>query len=410
MRSIYPGLILLLATAWSCPFSAEVQAQEESRLEVPPVIVIKNVHVWDGTSDALKKDTDVLIVGDKIKKVAQDIPTAGQYEVDAVRKTVTRVADAPGLEGRNLQLAITGEEGKAEKVNVTVNVIDGKGGYLIPGLIDSHQHIMLSKGSSPQDIMSNQLPYTAAYNAIPQGMIMLKMGVTTIRDVGGPSVELGRAIDAGHVDGPRIYSAHGMISCTSGHGDWGGQTPHQAKDYPGSGPWWMSAVGLSTLADGPAEVRGATRFAMAQGAHQIKIMAGGGVASLKDPLESVGYSEAEMRAAVEAAADYDTYVCAHAYNDESVQRCIRAGVKDIVHGHLLSEETIKMMAENDVWLGSLSSPYGLMDVPWFTEENRRKGRDRTCWLRKRDEVGQKAWCEDGFRDRRCFNHGGHDSV
>ena len=81
-----------------------------------------------------------------------------------------------------------------------------------------------------------------------------------------------------------------------------------------------------------------------------------------------------MRAAVEAASDYDTYVCAHAYNDESVQRCIRAGVKDIVHGHLLSEETIKMMADNDVWLGSLSSPKGLMDVPWFTEENRRKGR------------------------------------
>ena len=108
----------------------------------------------------------------------------------------------------------------------------------------------------------------------------------------------------------------------------------------------MSAVGLSTLADGPAEVRKATRFAIANGSHQIKIMAGGGVASLKDPLESVGYSEAEMRAAVEAASDYDTYVCAHAYNDESVKRCIRAGVKDIVHGHLISEEVVKMMAEN----------------------------------------------------------------
>ena len=130
-----------------------------------------------------------------------------------------------------------------------------------------------------------------------------------------------------------------------------------------------------TIADGPSEVRKATRWAIAQGAHQIKIMAGGGVASLKDPLESVGFSEDEMRAAVEAAADYDTYVCAHAYNDESVQRAIRAGVKDIVHGHLLSEETIKMMAENDVWLGSLSSPYGLMDVPFFTDENRRKGRE-----------------------------------
>jgi imidazolonepropionase-like amidohydrolase len=225
---------------------------------------------------------------------------------------------------------------------------------------------------------------------------MLMMGITTIRDTGGPSVELGRAIDAGQVDGPRIYSCGPMISCTSGHGDWGGQTPHQAKDYPGSAAWWMSALGLSTLADGPDEVRKATRFALAQSAVQIKIMAGGGVASLKDPLESVGYSEAEMRAAVEAANDYDTYVCAHAYNDESVKRCIRAGVKDIVHGHLLSEEVIKMMAENDVWLGSLSSPYGLMDVPWFTEENRRKGREVLAGYENVMKLAKKHGVKMGF--------------
>ncbi len=396
MIRICPGLVLLFAVAWTCTFSAAVRAQEESRLEVPPVTVITNVHVWDGTSDTLLEDTDVLIVGDKIRKVAKDIPTGGAYEVDAVRKTFKQVADAPGLEGRNLQLSITGEDSKTEKVNVKVRVIDGKGGYLIPGLIDSHQHIMLSKGTGPQDIMNNQLPYTPAYNAIPQGMTMLKMGITTIRDTGGPSVELGRAIDAGIVDGPRIYSCGAMISCTSGHGDWGGHTPHQAKDYPGSGAWWMSAVGLSTLADGPAEVRKATRFAIANGAHQIKIMAGGGVASLKDPLESVGFSEAEMRAAVEAAADYDTYVCAHAYNDESVKRCIRAGVKDIVHGHLISEEVVKMMADNDVWLGSLSSPYGLMEVPWFTDENRRKGKQVLAGYENVMKLAKKHGVKMGF--------------
>jgi imidazolonepropionase-like amidohydrolase len=372
---VYGAFVVLAAVLASEMTGNGAAAQEtKSTLTIPPVIVIKNVHVWDGTSDTLKKDHDVLIVGDKIKKVALDIPTGGAYEVNAVRKTVKRVPDAPGLEGRNLQLSITGEDSKTEMVSVKVQVIDGEGGYLIPGLIDSHQHIMLSKGTSPQDIMNNQLPYTPAYNAIPQAKTMLMMGITTIRDTGGPSVELGRAIDAGHVDGPRIYSCGAIVSCTSGHGDWGGHTPHQAKDYPGSGAWWMSAVGLTSLADGPDEVRKATRFAIANGATQIKIMAGGGVASLKDPLESVGYSEAEMRAAVEAASDYDTYVCAHAYNDESVKRCIRAGVKDIVHGHLISEEVVKMMAENDVWLGSLSEPYGLMDVPWFTEENRRKGR------------------------------------
>jgi imidazolonepropionase-like amidohydrolase len=82
-----------------------------------------------------------------------------------------------------------------------------------------------------------------------------------------------------------------------------------------------------------------------------------------------------MRAAVEAAADYDTYVMAHAYNDESIRRAIRAGVKDIVHGHLLSEDVVKMMAKNDVWLGSLSKPVGLMEVPFFNDENRRKARE-----------------------------------
>ena len=355
--------------------ASPIVAQDKSTLVVPPVTVIQNVHVWDGTSDTLKKDHDVLIVGDKIRKVAKDIPTEGTVEVDAVRKTMKQVADAPGLEGGTYNFSVTNDKGEVEKVAAKVTVIDGKGGYLTPGIIDSHQHIMLSKNTGPLDIMNNQLPYTPAYNAIPQGMTMLMMGVTTIRDTGGPSVELGRAIDAGYVDGPRIYSSGPMVSCTSGHADFGGSAPNQGRNFPGSASDWASKVGFFTLADGSAEVRKATRWALAQGASQIKIMAGGGVASLKDPLESVGYSEAEMRAAVEAATDYDTYVMAHAYNDESVKRCIKAGVKDIVHGHLLSEEVIKMMAENDVWLGSLSSPFGLMEVPWFTDENRRKGKE-----------------------------------
>jgi imidazolonepropionase-like amidohydrolase len=328
----------------------QIQADEKEAL---PQILITNVQVWDGLADKLIT-ADVLIEGDKVMRVATGISADGATK------------------------------------------IDGKGGTLIPGLIDSHQHIMLSKGTGPNDIMNKQLPYMPAYNAIPQGKTMLMMGVTTIRDTGGPSVELGRAIDAGIVDGPRIYSSSAMISCTSGHGDWGGNTPHQQRDYPGSAAAWMSGIGLSHLADGPANVRQATRISLASGAVQIKIMAGGGVASLKDPLESVGYSEAEMRAAVEAAADYDTYVLAHAYNDKSVQRAIRAGVKDIVHGHLLSEKTIKMMAENDVWLGSISSPYGLMDVPWFTEENRRKGREILAGYENVMKLAKKHGVKMGF--------------
>ncbi|MGJ8672909.1 amidohydrolase family protein [Rubritalea sp.] len=367
--------ILKFVAGVSLAATSVLSAQEsETSIEIPSCTVIQNVHVWDGTSDELKMDHDVLIIGDKIRKVAKDIPTEGTMEVDAVRRTVKQGVDAPGLEGGTYNFNVTNEKGEAEKVAAEVSVIDGKGGYLIPGIIDSHQHIMLSKGTGPNDILNQQLPYTPAYNAIPQGMTMLMMGVTTIRDTGGPSVELGKAIDAGFVDGPRIYSSGAMVTCTSGHGDFAGQAPTNQKDYPGSTQWWSSAINFATLADGPAEVRGATRHAIANGAHQIKIMAGGGVASLKDPLESVGYSLEEMKAAVEAATDYDTYVCAHAYTDEAVKRCIEAGVKDVVHGHLISEETAKLMAENDVWLGSLSSPFGLMDVPWFTDENRAKGK------------------------------------
>lgn len=354
--------------------TADLHAQDDTKLEIPPIIVIDNVHVWDGTSDTLKKDHDVLIVGDKIRKVAKDIPTEGTVEVDAVRKSTKRVPDAPGMESGKYQFNVKGDDGKVEKVSAKVTVIDGKGGYLIPGIIDNHQHIMLSKGTGPLDIYNNQLPYTPAYNAIPQGQIMLDMGVTTIRDTGGNSVELGMAIDKGYVDGPRIYSSGAAIGCTSGHSDFGGRAPGQGEKYPGSAAHWSATLNFMALADGVPEVQQATRFALAQGAAQVKMMAGGGVASLKDPLESVGYSQAEMNALVEAAKDYDTYVMAHAYNDESVKRCIQAGVKDIVHGHLISEETVKLMAENDVWLGSLSEPYGLMEVPWFTEENRRKGK------------------------------------
>ena len=112
---------------------------QETTTEIPSVIVIKNVNVWDGTSDTLQRDTDVLIVGDKIKKVAKGIPTGGAYEVNAVRKTSKKLAGGTAT-GNFLKLSVADEKGKVEKVSVKVRVIDGKGGYLIPGLIDSHLH------------------------------------------------------------------------------------------------------------------------------------------------------------------------------------------------------------------------------------------------------------------------------
>ena len=151
---------------------------------------------------------------------------------------------AQGTVNSNVDILIRGN--LIEKVGSRLHVPDGareidlRDRTVLPGLIDSHQHIMLSKDTGPQDILNNQLVYTPAYNAIPQGKIMLMMGVTTIRDTGGPSVELGQATDKGYVDGPRIYSAGAAVSCTSGHGDFGGQAPGQGQRYPGSTANWAS--------------------------------------------------------------------------------------------------------------------------------------------------------------------------
>ncbi len=349
-------------------------AQDDgSTLVIPPVTVIQNVHVWDGTSDELKMDHDVLIVGDKIKKVAQDIPTGGEYEVDATRKTAKKLSGGTAV-GNDLHLSVTNEDGEVEKVSTKVQVIDGKGGYLIPGLMDTHQHIMFGNGG-PSDVLYKIDPIMNAYQGAVAAEAMLLRGFTTIRDLMGPSVSLAQAIDQEMVVGPRIYSSQAAVGCTSGHSDFRYyNSVHPNVPSAGFTDSRSAALGLAFLADGPDEVTRATRETLRMGARQVKLMAGGGVASLYDPLESVGYSVVEFKAAVDAARDYDTYVCIHAYNSESVQRAIKAGVLDCVHGHLIDEETVIMMKESGMWLSGMSRPPGLMEIPWFTEENRRKGR------------------------------------
>jgi imidazolonepropionase-like amidohydrolase len=349
----------------------QVQAEEKGE-DIPRVILIKNVNVWDGTSDGLKKGFDVLVVGDKIRKVAKDIPATGSYEVDVkTKKSKSLVNSSVGF---GYQLSVTDEEGDVKKMQIPVEVIDGKGGTLTPGLIDTHQHIMLPNGG-PTDYKNKFDPYMNAHQSAKAAELMLLRGFTTIRDLMGPSVSLSKAIDQGLTAGPRLFSSQAAISATSGHADFRNYNDfHPNMQSAGFTDAWLAALGWAFLADGPTEVTRATRESLRMGATQIKVMAGGGVASLYDPLESVGYSVEEFRAAVNAANDYDTYVAIHAYNDESVLRAMEAGVLDCVHGHLLSEETVKKMAENGMWLSGMSKPPGLMEIPWFTDENKRKGK------------------------------------
>lgn len=281
---------------------AFTQAADIDLETIPPeVVLFKNVKVFNGLDDKLD-DVDVLVVGNKIKKVAKNIPVSGSYEVDVRQYRVKEIPN-PTLFGNAYSIKAIDEKGKVQKKTVAVKVIDGGGRTLTPGLSDSHQHIMIAIGTDPAKQMVTGSTYTTAYNAIPQAKKMLNMGITTIRDVGGPSIELGQAIDAGYVDGPRILSSGHFVSCTSGHGDFAGFRrigPSEAVDSDANR---LLTSGWSILADGPDDVRWAVRTALANGATAIKIM-----------------------------------------------------------------------AENDVWLGSLSKPVGLMEVPFFTEENRRKGR------------------------------------
>jgi len=227
----------------------------------------------------------------------------------------------------------------------TTTIIDGKGNFLMPGLIDAHVHTMFESIQMAVGL-SSDIGYIniVAANAAEQQLLR---GFTTVRDLGGSSFSLKRAIDAGYVKGPRIFPSGATISQTSGHGDFGAPT-----DVPKDNNRALSYIersGQTIVADGVDQVLMRTREQLRQGATQIKIMAGGGVSSAYDPLDVAQYTEEEMNAAVRAAAGWNTYVTVHAYTPTAMQAAIKAGVKCIDHGHLADETTAKMMAEKGIW-------------------------------------------------------------
>jgi imidazolonepropionase-like amidohydrolase len=173
-------------------------------------------------------------------------------------------------------------------------------------------------------------------------------GFTTVRDAGGPVFALKRAIDGGIVPGPRIFPSGAFISQTSGHGDF--RMPSDIPRAPGGEPTYMEREGHVAIADSPDEVRLRVREQLRKGATQIKLMAGGGVTSPHDPLDSTQFTAAELRAAVEAADNWNTYVMVHAYTPRAIRQAVEAGVRCIEHGHLIDEATAALLAENNVWL------------------------------------------------------------
>jgi imidazolonepropionase-like amidohydrolase len=332
----------LLMTVVIVTLSLPVSAQE-----VGKQTLFTNVNVFDGKSDQLAMGQDVLVEGNLIAEVA------------------TKISAPDGA-----------------------TVIDGGGRTLMPGLIDMHSH--LATGEGLPDGRDEWDAYAIGAVAGRNLVTLLDQGFTTTRGAGGPELGLAKAVNAGRIPGPRYFPSGPWLSQTAGHADLGYWTdPIGFKDY-------SELTETSHVVDGVPEVLRAARYNLRKGATQIKIMAGGGVSTTFDPLHVVQFTPEEMRAAVQAAKDWGTYVMAHAYHDESVNRAIDAGVRVIEHGFLISEATVQRMAREGVAL-SLQGFVGIKsfakpeEITFFTADQRAKarrvneaGKQMIQWARKHE--------------------------
>lgn len=226
--------------------------------------------------------------------------------------------------------------------------INAKGKTLMPGLIDVHVHLVFGALTMPQ-MMTNDLSEEFLINTVGlSAQQMLMRGFTSVRDVGGPIFPLKAAIDKGKLLGPRIWPSGAVVSQTAGHGDF--RTPEEKSRRFFGIVSRAERYGATFIADGRDEVLTAVRENLRFGASQIKLMAGGGTSSAYDPVDVTQYTLDEMKAAVEAAEDWGTYVTVHAYTPRAIRRAIEAGVKCIEHGQLLDEETLQLIAKKNIWL------------------------------------------------------------
>jgi imidazolonepropionase-like amidohydrolase len=292
---------LLALAAGTAPAQAPATSPQTATL-------FTNVRVFDGKGGPQSGPTQVLVVGNTIRRIGSG-------------------ATAPGP-------------------GTVLTTIDGGGRTLMPGLIDAHAHPTFYNLPMAEAVTAdgNYLQIRQAAGAKD----LLLAGFTSVRDVSGPVFGLKRAIDEGLVVGPRIWPSGPMISQTSGHSDFRtlGQLPSSVVREPIPNV----RFGYNYVADGVPAVLVGVREQLMQGASQIKLAVGGGVTSNFDPIDVTEYSLEEIKAAVGAAEDWGTYVAVHGYTPRAIRRAIEAGVKCIDHGQMLDEPTIQLMAEKGIWL------------------------------------------------------------
>jgi imidazolonepropionase-like amidohydrolase len=267
-----------------------------------PVSVIHAGRLIDGTGSTMRERVSVIVTGNRITRVDDGWPSP------------------PGA-----------------------NVIDLRTSTVLPGLIDSHTHVTGEGTGNSLVRAATETPLDDAVRSTAFAKRTLEAGFTTIRNVGadgGADVALKRAIDAGIVSGPRIWTARTTLSITGGHGDQGGLRP----DLGGDATWQNGIV------DSPEEAAKAVRYQHKYGADLIKFTATGGVLSINDSGDLQQFTDAEMKAIVETAHMLGMKVAAHAHGKRGMEAAIEAGVDSIEHGTYLDGETIALFKQHGTYL------------------------------------------------------------
>jgi imidazolonepropionase-like amidohydrolase len=310
-------LTLCTTIAWTLSYAQERET---------PQVVISNVSIFDGVSEDLVKG-NLLITGNLISKIS------------------TEAIDVPDA-----------------------TLIDGGGRVLTPGFIDAHTHISLI---APFDQLENE--YSAIYVGAAGGQMvenMLMRGFTSVRDAGGASIGIQRAIDDGWFNGPRVFSSGAFITQTSGHLDMRDRT--NAHSHVGGEHSYAEQIGHYAAVDGEAEMLAAARQNFRGGATQLKLATNGGISAVYSPLDIDQFTDAELAAAGFVAESFGSYFMVHAYYDNAVSRAIDFGAKSIEHGHLMTEKVIKKMAEKNVYLVVEALMSTSEAPPSFTADQREK--------------------------------------
>lgn len=286
-------------------------------------ILLKGARLFDGVSDNVRQQ-DVLVRGERIAEV-------GAIDIS---------------DGDTLQIDLAGK-------------------FLMPGLIDAHVHIC---GAALPIInaTSSHWSYLSAF-AFRLMEKRLDAGFTTLRDMGGANAGIARALREELVSGPRLFYSGKLLSQTGGHGD---ARPRDHDIAVALGSCCSGSDKFAWIVDGVAEVRKAVREELRLGAHQIKIMASGGILSPTDPIHSLQFSESEIRAAVEEATNHGTYVSAHCHPAGAIRRCAEYGVRVIEHATMMDDAAAEAMAVNKAYAVPTLSLLGVL-----MEEGRGMGLD-----------------------------------